>query len=186
MKCPDTIEELDEILRIAPLCKVTLYNQAKSKIETGAAKSVSEASRQIGEETGKKPESIGRAIRREQEIVGRTLSDLSGTIKYRPPKLELSQEDKRAVINLCLSCFGARVAGKNLTAGANIAKNATRNFVTLVITNTKKNAQTGIKANDQRAHNILHRDRRFRSRYLIYAPGNQDIFLDIRKKTTKY
>jgi len=84
MKCPESIEELQEWERLVPLCKIELYNQAKARIETGAAKSVSEAARQIGDETGKNPESIERAIRREQETGSRTLSELAGTDKHRP------------------------------------------------------------------------------------------------------
>ena len=77
MKCPESIEELQELEKLIPLCKIELYEQAKARIETGAAKSVSEASRQIGEETGRSPESIGRAIIREQNNEGVTLSHLS-------------------------------------------------------------------------------------------------------------
>lgn len=81
-ECPDTIEEFQELERMLPLCKVTLYNQAKSRIETGAAKSVSDAARQLADETGRKPGTIERAIRRTEG--GRTLSDLTGTSKFSP------------------------------------------------------------------------------------------------------
>lgn len=82
MKCPESIEELQELEKLIPLCKITLYDQAKARIETGAAKSVSEASRQIAEEIDKDPETIRRAIRRED--VSGTLSHLSETDKFRP------------------------------------------------------------------------------------------------------
>jgi len=98
MKCPDTLEELDEILRIAPLCKVTLYNQAKAKIESGAAKSVSDASRQLGDEMGRNPDTIRRRIKEGQLGKDAQLSELSGTAKHRPPKLELSPEEKQVIV----------------------------------------------------------------------------------------
>jgi len=91
MKCPESIEELQEWERLVPLCKIELYNQAKARIEKGEAKSVSEASRQIAEETGKNPESIERAIRREQITGSRTLSELAGTDKHRPEIKKVEQ-----------------------------------------------------------------------------------------------
>lgn len=90
-KCPDTIEEFQELERMLPLCKVTLYNQAKSRIESGAAKSVSEAARQLADETGQKPDTIRRAIRRVDE--GGTLSHITGTEKFAPkPEPETKSE----------------------------------------------------------------------------------------------
>lgn len=84
MKCPESIEELHEIENMLPLCKIELYNQAKARIETGAAKSVSEASRQLGEETGRNPETIRRRIQEGQLCEDAQLSELSGTDKHRP------------------------------------------------------------------------------------------------------
>lgn len=81
MKCPDSIEELEEIAKMIPLCRVTLFDQAKAKIESGAATSLHDASRQIGEETERKPESIERSIRREQANRGGTVSP--STQKFR-------------------------------------------------------------------------------------------------------
>jgi len=98
MRCPDSMEELEEIIKMVPLCKVTLYNQAKAKIESGAAKSVSEASRQLGDELGRKPESIRRDIYNEQKDRTVNLSQLSGTDKHRP-NLELSQEEKQFIVS---------------------------------------------------------------------------------------
>ena len=84
MKCPDSIEELEELEKLVPLCKIELYNQAKARIETGTAKSVSEASRQIAEETGRNPESIRVQIQKETTVRGIQLSELAGTDKHRP------------------------------------------------------------------------------------------------------
>jgi len=47
-KCPNTIEEFDKQLEQLQFCKKELYNQAKARIESGSAKSVSEASRRYG------------------------------------------------------------------------------------------------------------------------------------------
>ena len=99
MKCPESIEELQELEKMIPLCKVTLYEQAKARIETGAAKSVSEAARQIAEETGKGAETIRRAIQRQQETATVSqLPELAGTDKHRPPeKLELTEYEKEII-----------------------------------------------------------------------------------------
>lgn len=84
MKCPESVEELEEIERMLPLCRKTLYEQAKARIESGAACSVSEAARQIGEEVGRNPESIRTRIREEGTGRGVQLSEMAGTSKHRP------------------------------------------------------------------------------------------------------
>jgi len=101
MKCPESIEELEEWEKLIPLCKIDLYNQAKARIEKGVAKSVSEASRQIGEETGKNPESIRRRIKEGQLGEVAQLSELAGTDKHRPEikKVEQSILDTAKLIN---------------------------------------------------------------------------------------
>lgn len=73
-KCPESIEELEDLERLIPLCRKELYAQAKSKIESGEACGLREASRQLGEETGNNPESIRRSIRREQNTTGINVS----------------------------------------------------------------------------------------------------------------
>lgn len=81
------------------LCRLTLYNQAKARIETGAAKSVSEASRQLAEETGRSANTIRQAIKREEATgTGYQLSELSGTDKHRPfasssPRVALGEKE---------------------------------------------------------------------------------------------
>jgi site-specific DNA-methyltransferase (adenine-specific) len=81
--CPSSIEELQELEKLIPLCRVTLYNQAKARIESGAAKSVSEASRQLSEETGRSAATIRTAIRRGDEIG--SLSQLLEEKELRKP-----------------------------------------------------------------------------------------------------
>jgi hypothetical protein len=84
-ECPDNIEELKELEKLIPLCRVTLYEQAKSRIETGAAKSVSDASKQLAEETGRKAETIRKAINREMETgTVSQLPEIAGTDKHKP------------------------------------------------------------------------------------------------------
>jgi len=115
MKCPESIEELQDLEKLIPFCKIELYQQAKAKIESGAAKSVSEAARQIGEETGRPIETIRRRINEEATVRGAQLSEMAGTDKHRPEikkaeqsildtakairqeRRELSQEIKREV-----------------------------------------------------------------------------------------
>ena len=63
---------------------MTLYNQAKARIETGAAKSVSEAARQLGNEMGRNPDTIRQRIKEGQLNKDVQLSELSGTDKHRP------------------------------------------------------------------------------------------------------
>lgn len=81
--CPNNLEELQELEKLIPLCRLTLYNQAKARIESGVARSVSEASRQLAEETGKSPATIRNAICRSGESTV-LLTQLSGTDKHRP------------------------------------------------------------------------------------------------------
>jgi DNA modification methylase len=81
--CPNNLEELQELEKLIPLCRLSLYNQAKSRIQAGVAKSVSEASRQLAEETGKSPATIRNAICRSGESTV-LLTQLSGTDRHRP------------------------------------------------------------------------------------------------------
>ena len=55
-KCPETIEALEELEKLIPLCRKDLYAQAKARIESGSACSLSEASRQLGDELDKNPD----------------------------------------------------------------------------------------------------------------------------------
>jgi len=101
VKCPENIEELQELEKLIPLCKVTLYNQAKARIETGTAKSVSEAARQIGEETGKSPATIRDSIiegEKKATVGSPQLSEIAGTDKHRPIIGSLTKTDKAQVI----------------------------------------------------------------------------------------
>ena len=64
MKCPDSIEELEEIENMLPLCKITLLEQVTARVNVGAAKSFREAERQIANETGKSEGVIHSAVSR--------------------------------------------------------------------------------------------------------------------------
>ena len=82
IKCPESIEELEELDKMIPLCRKELFSQAKARIESGTACSIREASRQIGDELGRDSESIRTSIRREQK-------DTSG---YSVPRTEYQKE----------------------------------------------------------------------------------------------
>lgn len=81
IKCPGSIEELEELEEMLPLCRKELFEQAQARIKIGTAESLHEVSRQLGEELNRKPESIERSLRREQKTRGGTLSPL--TQKFR-------------------------------------------------------------------------------------------------------
>jgi phage N-6-adenine-methyltransferase len=65
-KCPESIEELQALEQLLPLCRKDLYRARLAKIESGAAYSKREAERQLAEETGKPLETIRSAIKYEQ------------------------------------------------------------------------------------------------------------------------
>jgi ParB family chromosome partitioning protein len=67
VKCPESLEELEELERLLPLCRKTLLETAKAKLESGAAYSISDAARQISEETGRPAESIRVEIHQQQK-----------------------------------------------------------------------------------------------------------------------
>jgi len=66
IKCPETIEELEELERRLSLCRREIYKAHKAKMESGAACSKKEADRQLAEETGKSVETI-RSYRKGEE-----------------------------------------------------------------------------------------------------------------------
>ena len=71
MKCPGSIEELEELVKNAPLCKVTLYEQAQARQKKNSKKSERQISREIAEEINENPEKIRKAIKRgEKEVIG--------------------------------------------------------------------------------------------------------------------
>jgi phage N-6-adenine-methyltransferase len=66
-ECPESIEELEALEQLLPLCKRTLYETAKAKVESGAARSRLGAAKQIADETGRPVETIRRAIYRHED-----------------------------------------------------------------------------------------------------------------------
>ena len=82
-QCPDSIEELEELDKLIPLCRKDLYSQAEAKIKSGAACSLSEASRQLGEDLDRNPESIRIAIQKQRKKEGVSGIQLD-TQKYAP------------------------------------------------------------------------------------------------------
>jgi hypothetical protein len=94
MRCPESLEELRELEKLIPLCRRTLFDQVEARIKSGAAKNISDASRQLGEETGRNPESIRRVVQREQGVTPSHISEISGTDKYRPHVSQNSGENE--------------------------------------------------------------------------------------------
>jgi len=66
LKCPESIEELERLEQLLPLCRKSLYEAAQAKLESGAARTERETSRQLAEEIGKPVETIRRARKREE------------------------------------------------------------------------------------------------------------------------
>ena len=99
-ECPDSIEELEELDKLIPLCRKDLHTQAEAKIKSGAACSLSEASRQLGEDLGRNPWSIRRSIQRQQEAEGATVSHLTQKFtpktEYQKTIIEEHEEGKQA------------------------------------------------------------------------------------------
>jgi len=67
-KCPESKEEFEELLRLLPLCKETLYHAAQAKVQSGAARTEREAKKQIAEELGRAFSTIDQAIEREKKL----------------------------------------------------------------------------------------------------------------------
>ncbi len=109
LKCPESIEELERLEQLLPLCRKSLYEAAQAKLESGAARTEREASRQLAEETGKPVETIRSYRKREEKSRGEggslTPPDItseddketepkplrdrpSGPVKYPEPKTE--------------------------------------------------------------------------------------------------
>ena len=87
MKCPDSIEELEELEKALPLCKVTLYEQAKARKEKHPEKSERQIAGEIAEELGKSSGAIRRDIQRGE------MAQLAPPIK----ELNLTESDKIAI-----------------------------------------------------------------------------------------
>jgi hypothetical protein len=52
MKCPESIEELERLEQMLPLCRESLFEQAQARIKIGEAKSERQAAKQLAEELG--------------------------------------------------------------------------------------------------------------------------------------
>jgi hypothetical protein len=61
-KCPETIEELEKLERLLPLCRKALYEAAQAKLDSGAARTRREAERQLAEELQRPESTIHHAI----------------------------------------------------------------------------------------------------------------------------
>jgi len=118
MKCPESLEELQELEKNLPLCKVTLYEQAQARLKKHPEKSERQVSKEIAEELEQDPEKVRTAIRRGKEkILGSndplplpilTESDKAAIIKQgkhikreRREERQQQREEQRAAILAC-------------------------------------------------------------------------------------
>jgi protein gp37 len=85
VKCPDNIHELEELEKLLPLCRKTLYEQAQARLDAGTATSERGVAKQLGEEIGKSPETVRKAIRREKK-------ERLGTVS--PPKSQFNKTNE--------------------------------------------------------------------------------------------
>ena len=95
-ECSDNVEGMQELEKLLLLCRVTLYNQAKARIEAGAVKSVSDAARQLGKEPERDPENIRRQIQVEGTVRNSPLSKVAGTDKHAPKPVSNEPEQSSA------------------------------------------------------------------------------------------
>ena len=91
MDCPESLDEWEELARKLPLCRRTTYDQAVARIKSGAAKSRSDAARQIAQETGKPVETVQTVIKREQQY----RRSLSGSLNQLSAAERASKENTR-------------------------------------------------------------------------------------------
>ena len=65
MKCPESIEELEELEKLIPLCRKSLYEQRQARKKKDPDKSDRQISKELAEEIGCSPETVRTAIKRE-------------------------------------------------------------------------------------------------------------------------
>ena len=69
-ECPDTVEELEKLEQLLPLCRKEILKQVEARKEAGTAKSDRDAARQLSKETGRTEEGIRTAVKRARKDVG--------------------------------------------------------------------------------------------------------------------
>jgi len=88
MKCPESMEELVELEKSLPLCKVTIYEQAQARLKKEPDKSEYQAEKEIAEELDKPVASIHSAVQRQKKVVA----------MQQLPVLNLTESDKKNII----------------------------------------------------------------------------------------
>lgn len=100
MKCPESIEELEELQEMLPLCRKTLFEQAQARMKTGAGMSEREAAKELAKELEVKPDTVRKAIQREKNARVETVSP-PPQCNTRPPKPveEIVSEEFKSAYN---------------------------------------------------------------------------------------
>ena len=94
----ESLEELEELERLLPLCRKTLYEAAKAKLETGTARTGRETERQLAAELGRSEETIHSAIGRERKAQLHKLGAL------HPPCEKDEQGQEEEIEHICGYC----------------------------------------------------------------------------------
>jgi len=87
-KCPDSLEELQELEQLIPLCKITLYEQAQARKKKDPEKSERQISKEMAEELGKSEHTVRSAIREGKKLDG----------SHPLSSLNLTESDKAAIV----------------------------------------------------------------------------------------
>jgi len=90
VKCPESIEELKDLEKLIPLCKVTLFEQAQARKEKHPEKSDRQVAREIADELEKPVETIRTAIKGRKRELG---------LSNPPMELNLTDSDKTSILH---------------------------------------------------------------------------------------
>uniref|UniRef100_A0A6M3LES8 Putative methyltransferase n=1 Tax=viral metagenome TaxID=1070528 RepID=A0A6M3LES8_9ZZZZ len=93
MECPESIEELKELEKLIPLCKVTLYEQAQARLKKNPEKSERQIAKEMAEELDKDPGVIRTTIQRGAKEVATMLPE---AVKLK--ELNLTKDDKNIIL----------------------------------------------------------------------------------------
>ncbi len=90
MDCPESVEKLQELERLIPLCKATLYEQAQARIKKDPKKSERKVEREMAKELDRSSSTVHTAVQREKKERLVSLKPLAS--------LNLTESDKAAIL----------------------------------------------------------------------------------------